>query len=164
MSSPRITSALLAADRRSGDALRARVGALPAGHESARLAADAMAPGFQVVVVAMALRRGSRVLAARAALAAALAGFIARVARDAVDRPRPGDRADGGFPSRHAASSTAITVVVARERPLLGAALQLVAAAGMAARVAAADHEPLDVVAGAGLGAAVGRLMRRRPR
>ncbi|MFM8828800.1 MAG: phosphatase PAP2 family protein [Actinomycetota bacterium] len=75
-----------------------------------------------------------------------------------VRRPRN----EGGFPSRHAASSTAIALVVARQRPVLGAAAILGAVAGLAARVAAADHDPLDVVAGAGLGAAVARITRRR--
>jgi len=57
-----------------------------------------------------------------------------------------------------------IALVVARERPLVGVAAHAAAAIGMAARVAAADHDPLDIVAGAGLGAAAGRLMRRRRR
>lgn len=162
MSSPEIASAVLAADRRAGREVRARVGALPAGHESARLAADAMAPAFQALVLGLLLLPGSRLLAVRAAAAGATAGLVARVARDAIDRPRPGGRADGGFPSRHAASSTAIAMVVARDRPVLGAAARAVAVVGMAARVAAADHEPLDIVAGAGVGAAVARIMRRR--
>ena len=164
MSSPEIASAVLAADRRAGREVRDRVRALPAGHESARLAADAMAPAFQALVLSLLLLPGSRMLAVRAAAAGAAAGLVARVARDAIDRPRPGHRAEGGFPSRHAASSTAIASVVARERPVLGAVARLMAAMGMAARVAAADHDPLDVVAGAGLGAAVARVMRRRPR
>ncbi len=164
MSSPEIASAVLAADRRAGREVRARVASMPAGHESARLVADAMAPTFHALVIALLAMRGSRVLALRAATAGALAGLLARVARDAIDRPRPGERVEGGFPSRHAASSTAIAMVVARERPVLGAAARGIAIGGMAARVAAADHDPLDVVAGAGLGVAVARIMRRRAR
>lgn len=164
MSSPEIASAVLAADRRAGREVRDRVRALPAGHESARLAADAMAPAFQALVLSLLLLPGSRLLAVRAAAAGAAAGLVARVARDAIDRPRPGGRTEGGFPSRHAASSTAIAMVVARQRPVLGAVARMMAVTGMAARVAAADHDPLDVVAGAGLGAAVARVMRRRGR
>ncbi len=160
--SARATSAILAADRRAGDALRARARAVPGGHEYARLAADAMAPGFQALVVALLVLPGSRALGLRAAIAAVAAGAAAKAARDAIDRPRPGTRADGGLPSRHAASATAIALVISRERPVLGAVAQMAAIAGFAARVAAADHDPLDVVAGAGVGATVARVMRRR--
>lgn len=164
MPAPEATSVILAADRRAGRMVRDRVGTVPGGHETARLAADGMAPAFQVLALVLMLIPGSRMLGVRATLAGALAGLLGRVARDAIDRPRPGDRQEGGFPSRHAASSAAITVVVLRERPVLGALAAIFGATGLVARVAAADHEPLDVVAGAGLGAAVGRLMRRRRR
>ena len=138
------------------------VAGVPGGHEYARLTADIMAPAFQGLVLALVVLPGSRMLGVRAAVAGTVAGLAAKVARDAIDRPRPGPRGEGGFPSRHAASSTAIALVVARERPILGAAALAGAAAGLAARVAAADHDPLDVVAGAGLGAAVARITRRR--
>ena len=164
MASPEFTSVILAADRRAGSHLRSRVQAVHGGHESARLAADTMAPAFQALALGLLLMPGSRMLGARAAVAGAAAGLLARVARDAIGRPRPGARAEGGFPSRHAASAAAIALVVSRERPVLGAAAMLLAATGLAARVAAADHEPLDIVAGAGLGAAVARITRRRRR
>ncbi len=162
MSSPEITSVILAADRRTGGQVRRAVASVPGGHEYARLTADVMAPGFQILVLGLIVVPGSRVVGIRAAVAGTLAGLAAKVARDAIDRPRPGPRGEGGFPSRHAASSTAIALSIARERPLLGAAAVLAATAGLLSRVAAADHDPLDVVAGAGLGAAVARLTRRR--
>jgi len=162
MSSPEVTSAILAIDRRAGGQVRSAVASVPGGHEYARLTADIMAPGFQGLVLALIVLPGSRVLGVRAAVAGTVAGLAAKVARDAIDRPRPGQRGEGGFPSRHAASSTAIALVVARQRPVLGAAAMLGALAGLAARVAAADHDPLDVVAGAGVGAAVARITRRR--
>ncbi|MBU6363951.1 MAG: phosphatase PAP2 family protein [Acidobacteria bacterium] len=162
MSSPELTSAILAVDRRAGGQVRSIVASVPGGHEYARLTADIMAPAFQVLVVGLIVMPGSRMVGVRAALAGTAAGLGAKVARDAIDRPRPGPRGEGGFPSRHAASSTAIALSVARERPLLGAAALIGAVAGLAARVAAADHDPLDVVAGAGLGAAVARITRRR--
>jgi len=164
MPAPEATSVVLAADRRAGRMVRERVGAVPGGHETARLAADTMAPAFQLLALGLMLMPGSRLVGLRAAIAGAVAGLLARVARDAIGRPRPGDRDEGGFPSRHAASSAAITVVVLRERPVIGAAASVLGATGLVARVASADHEPLDIVAGAGLGAAVGRLMRRRRR
>ena len=49
-------------------------------------------------------------------------------------------------------------------RPVLGGLALITAAAGLAARVASADHDPLDIAAGAGLGAVVARVMRRRRR
>jgi undecaprenyl-diphosphatase len=159
-----VTHAILVADRRAGDGIRAAAAGVPGGRDWARLAADAMAPAFQGLALALVVIPGSRMLGLRAVMAGAIAGTLAKVARDAIDRPRPGSRTEGGFPSRHAASSAAIAVVVARERPLVGTAAHAAAALGMAARVAAADHDPLDVVAGAGLGAAAGRLMRRRRR
>jgi len=164
MSTPEMTSVILAADRRAGSAVRGRVAAVPGGHEYARLAADAMAPAFQGLVLALIVLPGARTVGIRAAIAGAAAGFVARVARDAIDRPRPGTRADGGFPSRHAASSTAIALVIARDKPLLGAAAVASAGVGLIARVGAADHDPLDIAAGAGVGATVARIMRRRRR
>jgi membrane-associated phospholipid phosphatase len=164
MSSPEVTSAILAADRRTGALLRDRVASVPGGHEYARLAADVMAPAFQGLVLALIVLPGSRVLGVRAGAAGAMAGLLARVARDAIDRPRPGTRTEGGFPSRHAASATAITLVVAREKRVLGALAMALSSAGLVARVGAADHEPLDVAAGAGVGAVVARIMRRRRR
>ena len=159
-----MTSVILAVDRTAGRQVRAAVASVPGGHEYSRLAADIMAPAFQALVIGLVVLPGSRMLGVRAAMAGTLAGVTAKVARDAIDRPRPGPRGEGGFPSRHAASSTAIALVVARERPVLGAAAVLAALTGLTARVAAADHDPLDVVAGAGLGAAVARLTRRRRR
>jgi membrane-associated phospholipid phosphatase len=164
MSSPEMTSVILAADRRAGSAVRGRVAAVPGGHEYARLAADALAPAFQGLVLALIVLPGARAVGIRAGIAGATAGLMARIARDAIDRPRPGGRAEGGFPSRHAASSTAIALVIARDRPLLGTAALASAALGLTARVGAADHDPLDIAAGAGVGAAVARVMRRRRR
>lgn len=157
-----MTSAILAADRRAGIALRERVAAIPGGHEYARLAADTMAPAFQGLVLFLVLLPGARGLGLRAALAGAVAGTVARMARDSIDRPRPGTRREGGFPSRHAASSTAIAMVIAHDKPLLGAVAVASALLGLVARIGAADHEPLDVIAGAGVGAGVARIMRRR--
>ena len=164
MPTPDVTSAVIRADRRVGALARDRVHAVPGGPEAARVIADATAPAFQLLVGALIVLPGSRVTGLRALAAGGAAATIARVARESIDRPRPGARTDGGFPSRHASSATAIALVVARDRPLLGAVALVTAAAGLAARVASADHEPLDIAAGAVLGTAVARLMRRRRR
>ena len=164
MASPDITSALIRADRRAGALARTRVGAMRGGPEVARLVADATAPAFQVLVGALIVLPGSRTTGLRALAAGGTAATIARLARETIDRPRPGARADGGFPSRHASTATAIALVVARDRPVLGGLALITAAAGLAARVASADHDPLDIAAGAGLGGVVARVMRRRRR
>ncbi|MSO45010.1 MAG: hypothetical protein EXQ74_06895 [Thermoleophilia bacterium] len=164
MSAPEITSAILAADRRVGARVRAQVDRMPGGHETARFVAHALAPSFHGVVLVLVILPGTRMLGVRAGIAGALAGITARTARDGIDRPRPGRRREGGFPSRHAASATAISIVIAREKPVLGAAAALTTGVGLLARVASADHDPLDIAAGVGLGAAVARLTRRRRR
>ena len=164
MPAPDLTSAVIRVDRRVGALARERVRALPGGPEVARVVADATAPAFHLLVGALIVLPGSRTTGLRALAAGGAAATIARVARESIDRPRPGDRADGGFPSRHASTATAIALVVARDRPLIGVLALITAAAGLAARVASADHEPLDIAAGAGLGAAVARVMRRRRR
>lgn len=164
MAAPEIASTVLRADRRAGDLARRRVAAVPGGPEAARLVADATAPAFQLLVGALIVLPGTRRTGLRALLAGGTAALIARVVRDGLGRPRPGARSEGGLPSRHAATATAIAMTVARDRPLLGAVTLVAAGAGLAARVASADHEPLDIAAGAGLGAAVARIMRRRRR
>ncbi|MEI7793112.1 MAG: phosphatase PAP2 family protein [Thermoleophilia bacterium] len=164
MPSPEITAAVLRADRRIGAATRARVAGIEGGPEVARLVANATGPAFQLLVGALLVSPGSRATGLRALAAGGLAAGIARAARDGIGRPRPGSRNDGGFPSRHAASATAIALVIVRDKPLLGTLALVAAGAGLAARVASADHEPLDIAAGAGLGAVVARFTRRRRR
>jgi hypothetical protein len=107
MASPEFTSVILAADRRAGSHLRSRVQSVHGGHESARLAADTMAPAFQALALGLLLMPGSRMLGARAAVAGAAAGLLARIARDAIGRPRPGARATvaGDPPKRRANAS-----------------------------------------------------------
>lgn len=164
MPAPEIASAVVRVDRRMGAAARSRVARTPGGPEAARLLADATAPAFQLLVGALIVLPGSRATGLRALAAGGVAATVARVARETIDRPRPGTRDDGGFPSRHASTATAIALVVARDKPLLGALALMTAAVGLTARVASADHEPLDIAAGAGLGAVVARVMRRRRR
>ncbi len=164
MPSQEIASTVLRVDRRVGRIARGRVARVPGGPEGARLLADATAPAFQLLVGALVVLPGSRATGLRALAVGGTAAMVARALREGIGRERPGARDDGGFPSRHATTATAIALVVARDRPVLGTAALLAAAAGLAARVASADHEPLDIVAGAALGATVARLMRRRRR
>jgi membrane-associated phospholipid phosphatase len=66
------------------------------------------------------------------------------------------------FPSRHVASGLAMAAVGGRVHRLLGAGMALVAGLLGVSRVAAGLHYPSDVLAGALLGAAIGRLLRER--
>ncbi len=148
-------------DRRLGARLRRAAGALPGGPEAAALAAAAMSPAFRVTVAVMIARPGSRRAGLEALAAGVVAATAARLLRDRLARPRPGRRAEGGFPSRHAAASAAIAVTAARHHRGLGRALAAAAGVGMLARVASAEHEPADVAAGAALGLAAARALER---
>lgn len=121
-----------------------------------------MSPAFRIVVALMIADRRTRPAGLRALAAGGGAALAARALRDRLDRPRPGGRAEGGFPSRHAAAACAIAATAGRAHPRLHAALAAAAGAGSLARVAAAEHEPADILAGAALGlvtaAALGRI------
>ncbi len=66
---------------------------------------------------------------------------------------------DGSFPSGHAATSFACATVLAAFAPRLAPVLLVLAAAIAFSRVYVGVHYPLDVVAGAALGAAVGLVL-----
>ena len=142
-------------DRRLGAALRRRVGAIPGGPAAAGAVARAMSPGFRVAVALLVAGPARRATGLRALAAGVGGATAARALRDRLGRRRPGARSEGGFPSRHAAAASAIALTVARREPALGRALAGAAAVGALARVANAEHEPGDVVAGAVLGAGV---------
>jgi membrane-associated phospholipid phosphatase len=148
-------------DRRAGAALRPAVRAVPAGPDAARIAAGALSPGFRALVAVLIARPSTRRLGLEALAAGVAAALAARALRDGLARPRPGGRTEGGFPSRHAAAATAIARAAGRRRPALGGALALAAAVGLAARVADAEHEPADILAGVALGLAAQRALER---
>jgi undecaprenyl-diphosphatase len=148
-------------DRRAGAGLRRAADALPGGREAAVLAAAAMSPAFRITVAVMIARRGSRRAGLEALASGVAAATAARLLRDRLSRRRPGPRAEGGFPSRHAAAATAIAGAAGRHHRRLGRALAAAAGAGMLARVASAEHEPADVAAGAALGLAAARALER---
>ena len=64
------------------------------------------------------------------------------------------------FPSRHVASGLAMAVIGWRAHPKLGLAMAVVAWVLGVSRVAAGLHYPSDVLMGAVLGQAIGRLLR----
>ena len=141
-------------DRRAGAAVRAIVARAPGGSRAARIAASGLSPAFHLLVAAMIVNRPSRRVGLEAGAAGVGAALTALLLRDRLGRPRPGSRPDGGLPSRHAAAATAIGRAVARRHPAAGSVVLSAALVGLAARVATAEHDPADIVAGAALGLA----------
>lgn len=146
-------------DRALGRRLRDRIGRHRMLARAVRPAAGLMSPLFQVAVAAAIVDRRSRVTGLRMLLAGAAAAGLARVLRDRIGRTRPGERPEGGFPSRHAAAATAISATALARRPMLGLGLTAAAGVGSLARIASADHDPFDVVAGAALGLTVAHVV-----
>jgi membrane-associated phospholipid phosphatase len=70
--------------------------------------------------------------------------------------------AERSFPSRHVASGLAMAAIGRRAHPLLGLSMSCVAWLLGVSRVVTGLHYPSDVLAGAVLGLAVGRLLRER--
>lgn len=146
-------------DRDLGRAIR--LAARESGSEPAlRLAGNALSPAFRVLAVLMALRRPTRTAGIAALAGAVVAASAAKVLRDAIGRPRPGARAEGGMPSRHAAAATAIASAAGRHG-VGGPVVAVAAATGLLGRVVTGDHDPLDIAAGALVGlAAAGTVAR----
>lgn len=138
-------------DRRAGRAVRDVVGRRPEILRAAQVGSAAFAPTFRIAVAAAVLGRDTRREGLTGLLSAGTAAGLARVARDAIGRPRPGDRRDGGFPSRHAAAGAAIATSASNGTGV-GVTLWLGMVLGSACRVATGEHEVGDVVAGAALG------------
>ncbi len=112
----------------------------------------------------MVLRRPSIALAVPAVVV--LADLAASGVKLATDRSRPEEKLDGidvlvttpstaSFPSGHAATSFAAAVVLAFALPALAPAFFVLAALVGFSRLYVGVHFPLDVLAGAALGAAV---------
>jgi membrane-associated phospholipid phosphatase len=148
-------------DRELGARVRIAAGRVPGARRLGAVAGDGLAPAFQALVVGLLLRPGGRRAGLEALAAAGAASTIARAARDALGRPRPGPRADGGFPSRHAAAAVAIARAVGRRHPSLRPWLAVVATVGLAGRVVAAEHDPADLLAGAVIGWSVDGIVHR---
>lgn len=139
-------------DRRLGELVREWLEAVPGGTRTGILASEVMSPVFTAAVAGLMLTRRGRRAGIEAGVAAVVAAGCARLLRDGIGRPRPGPRAGGGFPSRHAAAGVAIARAVGRGHPVMGSFLAVAAAAGLAGRVVAGEHDPGDIVAGAALG------------
>jgi membrane-associated phospholipid phosphatase len=147
---------LSALDRRAGRLVRSIASRDPRSRRAAQISADVMSPAFRLVVASLIALPGRRREGLEALAAAALASQLARAIRDRLGRPRPGLRAGGGFPSRHAAAAAAIARSVGRHHPRAGVVLGAAAGVGLLGRAVTGQHDPADLVAGALLGAGVG--------
>ena len=112
-------------------------------------------------------------------IAVALADFVVAALKAIVDRPRPFTRYaepkvlvprphDASFPSGHAAASFAAATILSLAFPKAAPVFLVLAAAVVYSRVYVGVHYPLDVIAGAALGALVASglwwLLQRRRR
>ena len=115
----------------------------------------------------VALLRGRRGLFVATVVAVAVAELVARGLQAGIGRERPPlqtpDPAPlvhvphtGSLPSGHAAPSFAAAAVLALAVPRLAAPAVVLAAAIAWSRLVVGVHYPLDAVAGAALGAAIG--------
>ena len=105
-------------------------------------------------------------------IAVALADWTATALKAIVDRPRPFFRYpepkvlvprphDASFPSGHAATSFAAATILSFAFPKAAPAFLVLAGAVAYSRVYVGVHYPLDVSAGAALGAAVAIALRQ---
>jgi undecaprenyl-diphosphatase len=135
--------------------------------------------GFVWILLAVALTIASRRLPILWTVPVVVASdAVALGIKSVVDRPRPHldplvrVPTDWSFPSGHATTSFAGATMLAHFAPRWRPALYLLAAAIAFSRVYVGVHYPVDVLAGAALGTAVGwagitslpRLARSRPR
>ncbi len=148
-------------DRELGARMRGRVARRGRFARTLAVAGGVMSPLYRIMVLALILWRPTRMRGIRALIGAVAAAMIARRMRDGIARPRPGVRAEGGLPSRHAAAAVAIAGIVAERRRRLSLPMAVITAIGLSGRISTGDHDPADVVAGAVLGGVVARVVAR---
>lgn len=146
-------------DREIGRSVRALSSTHPPLDECFSVASNAMSPAYRIAVALLIVWRPTRRRGIEALIAAGLATLLSTQLRDAIDRPRPGERHEGGLPSRHAAAAVAIaTVCGARSRGRTGL-LGLITSVGLLGRVTTGNHDPADIVSGAILGGVIARIV-----
>jgi undecaprenyl-diphosphatase len=116
------------------------------------------------LVLALAWRRPS--ILVRVVIADVLAEVLSDLLKAVIPRGRPHDHPlialphSHAFPSGHATTSFACATVLAGAAPRLSVAFYVLAAAIAYSRVYDGVHWPLDVLAGAALGIAIGLAVR----
>jgi membrane-associated phospholipid phosphatase len=164
-----VADRLLAADA----ALAAQLNAAVSPSPSVRMLTSRLATGLAGVEVTLmgglALGGGFR-SAARMLTAVAVVYLASEALGTLWPRQRPFARlsrvqalvsheSERSFPSRHVASGLAMAAIGGGAHPRLGLAMAAVAWTLGVSRVAAGLHYPSDVLAGAALGGAIGRLL-----
>jgi undecaprenyl-diphosphatase len=162
----------MAADRAGVAGLNAAVRRSVARRTLTRLAASGLA-GVEVLLMSSLAIGGRRGSAARMLCAVGLVYVISEALGMRWQRQRPfavlhevealvPHAQERSFPSRHVASGLAMAVIGGRAHPRLGVAMACVAWILGLSRVAAGLHYPSDVLAGALLGSALGRLLQEQ--
>jgi undecaprenyl-diphosphatase len=162
---------LLEVDAAAARTLNAHVRRSRQGQRFAGWAAGGLASAEVVLMLALAAS-GQRRTALRMLLAVASVYGAAELIGQRWRRERPfarmgdiqelvGHGAGRSFPSRHVASGLAMATVGQAAHPRLGQLMALLAWLLGLSRVAAGLHYPSDVLAGALLGMAIGRVWRR---
>lgn len=160
--------------RQIDDATVTRANTLARGarlsHTLTKVLAQRLA-AVEVALMGLLLVTGGRRSVARMLVGVAGIYAISELVGGAWDRQRPfavvpavvalvDHTAGRSFPSRHTASGIAMGIIGGRDHPELGRAMLIVGVVLSLSRVAAGVHYPSDVVGGAALGAAIGRVLR----
>jgi undecaprenyl-diphosphatase len=167
----RVAARLQAADDATVHRVNAAVRASAMARTLAIGAATGLA-GVEVLLMAGLALGGSKNAALKMVTGVALVYLVCDALGARWPRRRPFARlaqvealvvhtAERSFPSRHVASGLAMAVIGGRAHPRLGRAMAIVAWLLGLSRMATGLHYPSDVLAGALVGIALGRLLRR---
>ncbi len=164
-----LAQAILAADDAGAIRLNATARASAVVHRLTNRSATGLAAVEVLLMVGLALG-GRKAMAVRMLAAVGLVYLASEALGTLWPRRRPFARLtdvealvphtpDRSFPSRHVASGLAMAVIGRRAHPRLGVAMTIVAWLLGVSRVAAGLHYPSDILVGAAVGNAIGRVV-----